>query len=151
MHSHKVSGGKKTADSKKPPALQRQILKCCVVFCARVEACGHICAHFLFLPLFSKESNREIAIRQFHKIISYYIMPDCLTVTIHSAIAKGNRPSACILRIATSGQRVHANEATLRSVRGTLQRSISVPAVFLPSANLHQHAEDIIGVGALDG
>ena len=79
LQAHEKSGektGKRKADSKrssgknaatlKLPALQRQTLKCCVVFSrARVQAFGHIRAHFLFYPSFFKYSNREIATRQF--------------------------------------------------------------------------------------
>ena len=64
------AGGKringKNAVTLKLPALQRQILIRCVVFSrARVQAFGHIRAHFLFYPSFFKYSNREIATRQF--------------------------------------------------------------------------------------
>ena len=79
LQAHEKSGektGKRKADSKrssgknaatlKLPALQRQTLKCCVVFSrARVQAFGHIRAHFLFYPSFFKYSNREMATRQF--------------------------------------------------------------------------------------
>ena len=72
LQAHEVSGektGKRKADSKringknaatlKLPALQRQILKRCVVFSrARVQAFGHIRAHFLFYPSFFKYSYR---------------------------------------------------------------------------------------------
>ena len=73
LQAHEVSGektGKRKAVSKringknaatlKLPALQRQILKRCVVFSrARVQAFGHIRAHFLFYPSFFKYSYRK--------------------------------------------------------------------------------------------
>lgn len=73
LHAHEKSGektGKRKADGKrvngknaatlKLPALQRQTLKCCVVFSrARVQAFGHIRAHFLFYPSFFKYSYRK--------------------------------------------------------------------------------------------
>ncbi len=63
LQAHEVSGertGKRKADSKEPPALQRQMLKRCVVFSrARVQAFGHIRAHFLFYPSFFKYSYRK--------------------------------------------------------------------------------------------
>ena len=47
----------KNAATLKLPALQRQILKRCVEFShARVQAFGHIRAHFLFYPSFFKYS-----------------------------------------------------------------------------------------------
>ena len=50
--SKKING--KNAATLKLPALQHQILKCCVVFSrARVQAFGHIRAHFLFYLFFS--------------------------------------------------------------------------------------------------
>ena len=62
--SKKING--KNAATLRLPALQHQILKCCVVFSrARVQAFGHIRAHFLFYLSFFKYSNREIATRQF--------------------------------------------------------------------------------------
>ena len=63
LQAHEKSGektGKRKADSKEPPALQRQILKRCVVFsCARVQAFGHIHTLFLFYPSFFKYSYRK--------------------------------------------------------------------------------------------
>ena len=73
LQAHEKSGekmGKRKADGKrvngknaatlKPPALQRQILKCCVVFSrARVQAFGHIRTLFLFYPSFFKYSYRK--------------------------------------------------------------------------------------------
>ena len=70
LQAHEVSGEKKgkrkavckringkNAATLKLPALQRQILKCCVVFSrARVQAFGHIRALFLIYPSFFKYS-----------------------------------------------------------------------------------------------
>ena len=70
LQAHEKSGertGKRKAGGKRingknvatlnPPALQPQILKCCVVFSrARVQAFGHIRAHFFFYPSFFKYS-----------------------------------------------------------------------------------------------
>ena len=63
LQAHEKSGektGKRKADSKEPPALQRQILKRFVVFSrARVQAFGHIRAHFLFYLSIFKYSYRK--------------------------------------------------------------------------------------------
>ena len=56
--SKRING--KNAATLKLPALQRQILKRCVVFSrARVQAFGHIRAHFPFYPSFFKYSYRK--------------------------------------------------------------------------------------------
>ena len=66
------------------------------------------------------------------------------------AFVNGIQTLACVLRSATVWQRVHTDKATLRPVRRALQRSVPVPAVLLPTADFHQHTEDIVSVGAFD-
>ena len=43
-----------------------------------------------------------------------------------------------------------SDKATLGSIRLAIQRSILVPTILLPAADLLQHAEDIVGVAAPD-
>ena len=76
--------------------------------------------------------------------------PVCFNVAIWIAFVNGIQTLACVLRSATVWQRVHTDKATLRPVRRALQRGVPIPAVLLPTADLHQHSEDIVGVGALD-
>lgn len=90
LQAHEKSGertGKRKADSKEPPVLQRQILKRCVVFSrARVQAFGHIRAHFLFYPSFFKYSNREIATRLCLPIFAFVGFTLNLTLSTRSNI-----------------------------------------------------------------
>ena len=68
--SKKING--KNAATLKLPALQHQILKCCVVFSrARVDAFGHIRSRFLLLSfyfqnLLKRESNQATIEDSFH-------------------------------------------------------------------------------------
>ena len=80
-----------------------------------------------------------------------YIGPCCYAVAFIVATADGISRLRCVLHIAIGRHLLRANEATLRSVEAALQRSILVPAVFLPAADLHQHAEDVVGIRTLDG
>ena len=80
-----------------------------------------------------------------------YIGPCCYAVAFTVATADGIWELRCVLHIAIGRRLLRADEATLRSVESTLQRGILVSAVLLPAADLHQHAEDVVGIRTLDG
>ena len=54
-------------------------------------------------------------------------------------------------QMATQAQHSNPDKAPLCTIERAFERSVLIAAVLLPAANLHQHAEDIVGIAALDG
>ena len=80
-----------------------------------------------------------------------YIGPCCYAVAFTVATADGISQLRCVFRQAIVRRLDAADEATLRSVEAAFQRCVLVSTVLLPAADLHQHAENVVGVGSLDG
>ena len=80
-----------------------------------------------------------------------YIGPCCYAVAFIVATADGVSQLRCVFRQAIGRRLDSADKATLRSIETAFQRSILVSAVLLPAADLHQHAEDVVGIRTLDG
>ena len=80
-----------------------------------------------------------------------YIGPYCYAVAFTVATADDISQLRCVLHIAIGRCLDGADEATLRTIEAALQRGSLVSAVLLPAADLHQHAEDVVGIRTLDG
>ena len=128
----------------------RQQKSVLVFFLARV----HVYAHAPILFSFSLFSMTSIRYSQQHSnrreflLINASLLPArCYIGCYRGWFFAEALPS----QKATDTQRSNPDKAALGTVKRTFERSVLIAAVLLPAANLHQHAEDIVGIAALDG